>query len=325
MLAIYRVEGNRIACSELEPEMPVPEAAVWVDLRDPTPAEVATVEHALDIDVPTLDEMREIEVSSRLRVEDGAMIMTAMVLAQSETERPICAAITFMLARNRLITLRYADPLPFRVFASRVRQKPGDFGKGENVLLGLLDAIIDRTADILERIGDDVNNLSSQVFGHGGEEQSNGSRDLKELLRRIGHQGDLISKGRESLVSLGRMLSFLAQRMGAALPKELRGHVETLTHDAASLSDHASFLSNKVNFLLEATLGLINVEQNNIIKIFSVAAVALMPPTLIASIYGMNFHSMPELVWPYGYPIALLLMVLSAILPYLFFKRKGWL
>ncbi len=112
MLAIYRVEGNRIACSELEPEMPVPEAAVWVDLRDPTPAEVATVEHALDIDVPTLDEMREIEVSSRLRVEDGAMIMTAMVLAQSETERPICAAITFMLARNRLITLRYADPSP---------------------------------------------------------------------------------------------------------------------------------------------------------------------------------------------------------------------
>ncbi len=325
MLAIYRVEGNRIVCSEMEPEMAVPDAAVWVDLRDPTPAEVATVEHALDVDVPTPDAMNEIEVSSRLRVEDSVITMTAMVLAQSETERPLCSAITFMLARNRLITLRYADPLPFRVFASRLRQKAGPSGKGENVLLGLLDAIIDRTADILERIGDDVNNLSSQVFGTGGEEPTNGSRDLKELLRRIGHQGDLISKGRESLVSIGRVLSFLAQRMGAALPKELRGHVETLTHDAASLSDHASFLSNKVNFLLEATLGLINVEQNNIIKIFSVAAVALMPPTLIASIYGMNFRSMPELSWPYGYPSAILLMILSAIMPYLFFKRKGWL
>lgn len=325
MLAIYRVEGNRIVCSEMEPEMSVPDAAVWVDLRDPTPAEVATVEHVLDIDVPTPDEMKEIEASSRLRVEDSVITMTAMVLAQSETERPLCSAITFMLARNRLITLRYADPLPFRVFASRIRQKPGTSGKGENILLGLLDAIIDRTADILERIGDDVNNLSSQVFGTSGEEPTNGSRDLKELLRRIGHEGDLISKGRESLVSLGRMLSFLAQRMGTALPKELRGHVETLTHDAASLSDHASFLSNKVNFLLEATLGLINVEQNNIIKIFSVAAVALMPPTLIASIYGMNFRSMPELSWPYGYPVAILLMIFSAIMPYLFFKRKGWL
>lgn len=325
MLAIYRVEGNRITFAELEPEAPVPDSAVWVDLRDPTPAEVATVEHAFDIDVPTPDEMKEIEVSSRLRMEDGVITMTAMVMAQSETERPVCAAITFILSRNRLVTLRYADPLPFRVFASRLCQKPGGPGKGETVLMGLLDAVIDRTADILERIGDDVNNLSSQVFGTGDSEPTNGSRDLKELLRRIGHEGDLISKGRESLVSLGRMLSFLAQRMGAALPKELRGHVETLTHDAASLSDHASFLSNKVNFLLEATLGLINVEQNNIIKIFSVAAVALMPPTLIASIYGMNFRSMPELSWPFGYPIALALMIVSAILPYLFFKRKGWL
>lgn len=325
MLAIYRVEGNRITFAELAPDMPVPDSAVWVDLRDPTPAEVATVEHAFDIDVPTPDEMKEIEVSSRLRMEDGVITMTAMVMAQSETERPTCSAITFILSRNRLVTLRYADPLPFRVFASRLCQKPGAPGKGETVLMGLLDAVIDRTADILERIGDDVNNLSSQVFGTGDSEPTDGSRDLKELLRRIGHEGDLISKGRESLVSLGRMLSFLAQRMGAALPKELRGHVETLTHDAASLSDHASFLSNKVNFLLEATLGLINVEQNNIIKIFSVAAVALMPPTLIASIYGMNFHSMPELSWPYGYPIAIALMVVSAILPYLFFKRKGWL
>ena len=325
MLAIYQVEGNRIVCAELEPDMPVPDSAVWVDLREPTPAEVAAVEHAFDIDVPTPDEMKEIEVSSRLRMEDGAIIMTALVMAQSETERPTCSAITFILSRNHLVTLRYADPLPFRVFSSRLCQKPGASGKGENVLLGLLDAVIDRTADILERIGDDVNNLSSQVFGTGDSEPTNSSRDLKELLRRIGHEGDLISKGRESLVSLGRMLSFLAQRMGAALPKELRGHVETLTHDAASLSDHASFLSNKVNFLLEATLGLINVEQNNIIKIFSVAAVALMPPTLIASIYGMNFHSMPELSWPYGYPVAIALMIVSAILPYLFFKRKGWL
>jgi magnesium transporter len=325
MLAIYRVEGNRVVRAELTLEMPVPDGALWLDLKEPTPAEVAAVESALDLDVPTLDEMKEIEASSRLRVEEGAIIMTAMVLAQSETERPLCSAITFILSRGRLVTLRYADPLPFHMFASRVAQKPGTFGKGEEMLLGLLDAIIDRTADILERVGDEVNILSYQVFGHGGEERANGSRDFKDLLRRVGHQGDLISKGRESLVSIGRMLSFLAQRMGAALPKELRGHVETLTHDAASLSDHATFLSNKVNFLMEATLGLINLEQNNIIKIFSVVAVALMPPTLIASIYGMNFRDMPELDWPYAYPVAVTVMILSAIAPYLYFKKKGWL
>jgi magnesium transporter len=325
MLAIYRVEENRVVRSELAPGKPVPPNAVWIDLVDPTPAEVAAVEGALDIDVPTLDEMKEIEVSSRLRIEDGAMLMTAMVLSQSESERPLCSAITFMLSHGRLVTLRYADPQPFRAFASRVPHRPGTFAHGENVLLGLLDAIIDRTADILEHIGDEVNNLSFQVFGHGGEEATNGNRDLKALLRRVGQRGDLISKGRESLVSLGRILSFMAQRMGATLTPELRGHVDTLTHDATSLSDHATFLSNKVNFLLEAMLGLINVEQNNIIKIFSVAAVAMMPPTLIASIYGMNFHSMPELSWPFGYPVALALMVLSAILPYLYFKGKGWL
>jgi magnesium transporter len=325
MLAAYRVENNRVVRSELGPHMPVPDGTVWLDLLEPTPDEVHTVENALDLDVPTPDEMKEIEASSRLRIEEGTMVMTAMVLAHVEAERPMCSAVTFMLAHGKLVTLRYADPLPFRAFAGRTMHKPGDFAQGEVVLLELMDAIIDRSADILERIGDEVNNLSVQVFGHGDQEPGNGSRDLKEQLRRVGYQGDMISKARESLVSLGRMLSFIAQRMGQALSTELRGHVDTLTHDAASLFDHATFLSNKVNFLLETTLGLINIEQNNIIKIFSVAAVGLMPPTLIASIYGMNFRNMPELGWPYGYPLAIILMIVSAILPYLYFKRKGWL
>lgn len=320
MLSAYRVENHRVTRTELEPGMPVPDGTVWLDLFMPTAEEVHVVENALDIDVPTPDEMKEIEASSRLRIEDGTMVMTALVLAQVEMERPMCSAITFMLSHGKLVTLRYSDPLPFRAFTSRAAHKPGGFGQGEAVLMGLMDAIIDRGADILERIGDDVNNLSFQVFGEGPR-----NRDLKEQLRRVGYQGDMISKARESLVSLGRMLSFIAQRMGAGLSTELRGHVDTLTHDAASLSDHATFLSSKVNFLLETTLGLINIEQNNIIKIFSVAGVALMPPTLIASVYGMNFRDMPELGWPFGYPLAVILMIVSAILPYIYFKRKGWL
>lgn len=325
MLAIYRVENNRVMRSEQRPGSPVPPKTVWMDLMNPTQAEVSAVERGLDLDVPTRDEMKEIEASSRLRVEDGVMLMTAMVLSQSETERPLCTAITFILSNGRLVTIRYADPLPFRAFGTRIQTRTGVFEHGEGVLMGLLDAIIDRTADILERIGDEVNTLSSQVFGHGEESPSNGPRDLKALLSRVGHQGDLISKGRESLVSLGRMLAFLTQRVATTSHPEMRAYVDTLTHDTTSLSDHATFLSNKVNFLLEATLGLINVEQNNIIKIFSVAAVAMMPPTLIASIYGMNFHDMPELDWPWAYPAVILIMVLSAIGPYLYFKRKGWL
>ena len=325
MLAIYRVENNRVMRSEQRPGSPVPPGTVWMDLMNPTQAEVSAVERGLDLDVPTLEEMKEIEASSRLRVEDGVMLMTAMVLSQSETERPLCSAITFILSNGRLVTIRYADPQPFRAFGARVQIRTGAFTHGEAVLLGLLDAIIDRTADILERIGDEVNTLSSQVFGHGEGGATNGPRDLKALLSRVGHEGDLISKGRESLVSLGRMLAFLTQRVATTSHPELRAYVETLVHDTTSLSDHATFLSNKVNFLLEATLGLINVEQNNIIKIFSVAAVAMMPPTLIASIYGMNFHDMPELDWPWAYPVVILIMILSAIGPYIYFKRKGWL
>lgn len=325
MLAIYRVENNRVLRSEQRPGSPVPPNTIWMDLMNPTAAEVSAVERGLDLDVPTLDEMKEIEASSRLRVEDGVMLMTAMVLSQSETERPLCSAMTFILSSGRLVTIRYADPQPLRAFSARIQTRTGVFEHGEGVLLGLLDAIIDRTADILERIGEEVNTLSSQVFGHGEEGATNGPRDLKALLSRVGHQGDLISKGRESLVSLGRMLAFLTQRVATKSHPELRAYVDTLTHDTTSLSDHATFLSNKVNFLLEATLGLINVEQNNIIKIFSVAAVAMMPPTLIASIYGMNFHDMPELDWPWAYPAVILIMVMSAIGPYIYFKRKGWL
>ena len=150
MLATYRVENNRVVRSEPRPGSPVPPHTIWMDLMNPTQAEVAAVERSLDLDVPTLDEMKEIEASSRLRVEDGVMLMTAMVLSQSETERPLCSAITFILSNGRLVTIRYADPQPFRAFSARIQTRTGAFRYGEHVLLGILDAIIDRTADILE-------------------------------------------------------------------------------------------------------------------------------------------------------------------------------
>ena len=191
--------------------------------------------------------------------------------------------------------------------------------------MGLLDAIVDSVADILERVGEDMDAVSYEIFKvneAGGAVQRSGS--LQDYLRRIGCNGDMTSKASESLVSLARLLAFFeqAERLNG---EQMTSQLDTLNRDVKSLSSHAQFLSDKATFLLSATLGMVNIEQTDIIKIFSVAAVMFLPPTLVASIYGMNFEFMPELHWVGGYPLAILLMIVSALLPYRFFKRRGWL
>src|SRR5215510_10340721 len=196
---------------------------------------------------------------------------------------------------------------------------------GESVLMDLLDAVIDRAADILERIGAEVDGVSHDIFEPEGP-SADRSRAYKDILTAIGRKGDLTSKVRESLVSIGRLVLFLANEADALRwPKETRAQLKGMQRDVQSLSDHSTYLSNKITFLLDAVLGMVSLEQNNIIKIFSVAAVVFMPPTLVASIYGMNFKHMPELDWTFGYPFALVVMVIAAVLPYLLFKWKRWL
>ena len=323
MLQVYFLEDGRLKRAELaEPEPPLPERTVWLDLLQPTGAEETAVERVLGVEVPTREEMKEIEASSRLYREDDALFMTATLVTNADTETPESSAVTFILAGERLVTVRYADPLPFRAFATYALRHPSACSDGDAVFTGLLEAIIDRTADILEAVGAELDRMSREVFSRSGGETS---RDFQNLITRIGRAGDLTSKARESLVSIGRLLAFAIQGSQARGRKGGGARLKTIGRDIASLSDHASFLNNKVNFLLDATLGMLNIEQNAIIKIFSVAAVAFLPPTLIASIYGMNFADMPELGWPFGYPLALGLMVVSAILPYWYFKRRGWL
>src|SRR4029077_930194 len=187
-----------------------------------------------------------------------------------------------------------------------------------------LDAVIDRAADILERIGADVDQVSHDIFEPQGPTVR--SRSYNDLLGAIGRKGDLTSKVRESLVSIGRLLLYLANEADSMRwAKESRSLLRGMQRDVNSLSDHAAYLTNKITFLLDAMLGVVTIEQNNVIKLFSVAAVALMPPTLIASIYGMNFRHIPELEWTYGYPFAVVLMILAAILPFVIFKWKKWL
>jgi magnesium transporter len=194
------------------------------------------------------------------------------------------------------------------------------------VLMELIDAVIDRNADILERAGADMDMISHQIFEPEGAARTGHAKRYSDILIAIGRKGDLTSKVRESLVSIGRLVAFLSASVeGVKWSKEMREQLKTMQRDVGSLSDHASYLSNKITFTLDAMLGVVNLEQNNIIKLFSVMAVVLMPPTLIASVYGMNFKVMPELEWVHGYPMALVMMLLAAVLPYVFFKWKKWL
>jgi magnesium transporter len=332
MLRIHRCEGDRLValtlsaaeCSDLQPNGPV-----WLDLYNPTPEEDACVERALGISLPSREEMQEIEMSARLYNEGGAEFMTITAIVKLDSDEPMTTPITFVLKGANLATVRFAEPRAFRSIVARA-QRPNAVAcsTGEQVMLSLIEALIDRMADTLERVAADIDAISRSVFRHKSRNgRPSKSRDLAATIEQIGSNGDLLTKLRESLVSINRLLSYhsAAEAEDKRVLKEVRARIKSLHRDAVALSDQSNFLSNKTNFLLDATLGLINLEQNQIIKIFSIVAVVLMPPTLVASIYGMNFAHMPELGWTYGYPTALVLMAVAAVVPYLWFKREGWL
>jgi magnesium transporter len=222
-----------------------------------------------------------------------------------------------------LASVRYAEPSVFKIFVEQAKKADFKLKDADAVFIALIEAIIDRIADILEKVGADMDAISLAIF-QDEIERGSASADYKNLLRRLGRSGDLNSKVRESLVSVGRLVNFLTAECGD-LHADLKDRTRTMSADIRSLADHASYISNTTTFLLDALLGLINIEQNAIIKIVSVLSVLIMPPTLVASIYGMNFRFMPELSWPFGYPLALTVMVLAAALPYWFFRRRGWL
>ncbi|MBY0531662.1 MAG: magnesium transporter CorA family protein [Xanthobacteraceae bacterium] len=325
MLFAHVLRGSSLVRIEVKEGEPCPPDAIWIDLVAPTAGEDKIVEAAVGVMVPTREEMAEIEVSSRLYIENGARYMTATVLYNTETDKPGTTAITFIIAGNKLVTVRYDEPKPFSYLAGKLSKACAANTSGPSIMVELLDAIIDRVADILERLAAEVDKVSARVFERNAARDDPNQR-YQAILRAIGRKGDLLSKTRESLVSLNRLVLFFTNEAEAVgLPKDQRTHLKSVARDISSLTDHASFLANKITFLLDATLGMVSLEQNNVIKLFSVMAVTLMPPTLIASIYGMNFEHMPELKWLYGYPLALIAMVIAAVGPYLFFKWKRWL
>jgi magnesium transporter len=323
MMTVYDVAGTGLA--RREGSDAIGDSTVWIDLLDPTPEEDAAAERLLGIDIPTRAEMREIEPSNRLYQENGAVFMTTFVVYNIEQPRPDSGAFTFILAGKRLVTVRYHEPKSLPQFLARAGKGDIPCTSAAAVAIGIIESIIHREADLIERIQDEVDKLALSIFDIKGG-QATRNRRLDVILRSVGREGDINARAQEAAFSMDRMLNYFLQAAQTRNedPRTL-DRIRTAQHDVRTLMDHARFLTERTTFLLDATLGTISNEQNQIIKLFSVVAVMLMPPTLVASIYGMNFKGIPEYDWQLGYPWALLLMVLAGILPYLFFRRKGWL
>lgn len=305
----------------------IPDGATWIDLEEPTRDEEQLVENCLGVEVPTSEEMAEIEPSSRLYERNGALYMTLSVLYGVEDGSPASSPIGFVLADNRLVTVRYATPKPVRIFSEHARREREPVADSLTALIGLIDAIVDRLADELERVGAEIEKMSGHIFEEKATPRRLPAGRLTALLTRIGRTQMLLAKVRETETSTSRLLSFLnaSARLRSRRNAAARDHVASLIADTVALSDHSAFLSNHLYFLLDASVGLIGIEQNAAMKLFSWAALVFLPPALIAGIFGMNFRNMPVLDMQYGFPLSLALMVASSVVPLWYLRRRGWI
>lgn len=326
MIRIYsQTEKGIQRTTDIHPDELNYESVFWIDLLNPEPDEIKLAEQLSGLEMPTHDEMREIEATSRLYSEDGARFMTTTVLSRVDTETPELSEISFILIGPRIITIRHTDSYSFRLFSHQLLRKT-EINR-DMVFIGLLESIVDRQADVLERFNAELDRISKQIFVRreieGAKKKIRETKTLRLTLLDLGRIGDLVSRQRDCLVNLLRLLTFASNEEAHADPgSTLYVKLRPINRDVNSLSEYATFLANNVNFMLDAVLGLINIEQNEIVKIFTVAAVVFMPPTLIASIYGMNFAEMPELQTSYGYYAALGAMAISIIVPLLYFRSR---
>jgi magnesium transporter len=325
MLAAYRLAENGPQPLSAPDGGGVPDGASWVDVLQPTPEEDRATESFLGTSLPTRAEMQEIEFSSRFYTENGAVYMTVSLLVGVESGAPVLTPFTIVVAGDRVATLRYEDFRAFRQFLARAGKPDSGCSDSMNVFLGLIEAIIDRMADVIERIGTDVDHINREVFAK-RVDRRHGAKRLEVMIDDIGYQADLAAKARESLASLERLIQFASLALPERLAKGTnRARLRLAGRDIRSIEDQASFLNSKISFLLDATLGLISVQQNDVIRILTVVTTVFFPPSIIGAIYGMNFKWIPELSWDFGYFYALILMVISAVLPLLYFKSRGWL
>lgn len=298
--------------------------AMWLDLYEPSREEEVRIEAALQLEIPTRDEMREVESSSTLYSEHDAAFVTIRVVQRQESQQARLTSMTLILTKHHFVTLRYAEPRSFQQFIARTQKPENLFNSAASALLCLLETVVDRNADLIEEIGDNLDPISFEIFSQNAAAMKTiAAADLGGVLKRIGTSGELASRVRESLHSIGRAVPFL--QLHIAPDPDLRLRLKTLGRDVQSLLEHDNFLQTQIQFLLDSNIGLISIQQNAIMKTLSIAAVAFLPPTLIGSIYGMNFEHMSELHWRHGYLFAIVLMLCSACGPLFYFRVKRWL
>jgi magnesium transporter len=302
--------------------------AQWIDLLEPTDDEKKRVVEATGLSIATEQELSAIETSSRLAYDGNAIYLSMPLVAKVEGQPAVVRPIGFILSRDKLVTIRFHRSRAFHNFLDIQHRVPMEAAAPIDIFILLLEAISDRLADLLESIRDELDAISKQIFLDMRIDKAKPSRkgdELQEVLKSLGRSADVMSSVRDSLLGVGRILPYVTQIAASWIDREMRDRIKSLRQDVASLADYDSHLNQKLQFLLDATLGLINNAQNSIIKVLTVVSAVGVPPTLVASIYGMNFKDMPELNWAFGYPYGLTLILLSAILPLIWFKRRGWL
>jgi len=298
--------------------------AIWIDLYSPTERQVEQIA-GLSIAVPTLADMEEIEISNRLYREGGMEWMTVVLPGQSTTKQPIAGPVTFILSPQRVVTVRHHAPRPFETYPERADRTGAGCATPDQIFLGLTEEITGRLADLLEGAGKGIDAVSQSVFRHGAVTIPR-AEDLRSALERVGQEAELLSQIRLALLTLGRAIGFFGQTVKERpVAGTLKPAVTGLMRDIQALEVHTDYLSSRVTQVSDAVLGMINLNQNATIRIVSVVAVLFLPPTLIASVYGMNFAHMPELAQPWGYPVALVAMAGASLGVWAYFRWKNWL
>lgn len=297
-------------------------AAIWIDLFRPTEEEIAQVVQITGLRVPSEAAISEIESSSRLLFENGAYYLSAPLIGvTADGEHPL-TPVGFVLSPRVLLTVRFADLPSFDAARNLCVAQPSK--NAEEVLLHIFETIVERAADALEHAGTISDGLSNAIFRGSTRRKAVSSR-LGEALRRIGAVAEKVSRIRDELLALGRIGVYVTESGIEGAPSVNVARMKAIRADITSLTDYEAHLEGKVQFLLDATLGFINIEQNEIVKTLTIASVVGIPPVLVAGIYGMNFRVMPELHWTLGYPFGLALIISSALVPLWWFKRRGWM
>ncbi|WP_421916896.1 magnesium transporter CorA family protein [Mesorhizobium sp.] len=300
--------------------------AIWLDLSDPDPAEIAKVEKLAGVAVPSRAALSEIESTSRLKARDGVLSMSMPMVTHVDGALQM-APIGFVLSRQRLITVRFGVLPAFDLVAGRFAEAGHRPATSLEVFVELCEGMVDRLADALEQTAGELRTLSTTAFhvpDTKGHKAIRSNKLIRAQLRQVGRMGDHLSEKRDALLALGRAIDFACGMTADWGDDQVNARMNGLKLDITSLDDYEVHLSDKVQFLLDAMVGLIGIAQNDIFKILTIVSIVGIPPTLIAGIYGMNFKYMPEYDWTYGYPYGLALIVISGILPLVWFKLRGW-